>query len=538
MSTITAEPVQTPAAPTAVADHDVAIVGSGFSGLAMAVRLLRTGMDDFVVLERATDVGGTWRDNSYPGCACDVPSHLYSLSFAPNPEWSSTFSPQREIQDYLRSVAAGCGVLAHVRFSSALESAEWDEAGQRWRLATASGPVRARVLILAVGPLSEPAIPRLPGLERFTGKSFHSAAWDHEHDLTGERVAVIGTGASAIQFVPQIQPRVGRLHVFQRTAPWVMPRRARPLSRFERAVYRRAPLAQRAMRAGIYWARELYAIPLLRAALAPLTKALGRRVLARQVRDPELRRKLTPGYAPGCKRILISNDYLPALTRPNVEVVTDGIAEVRERSIVTADGREREVDTIVLGTGFRVTDFPIAQAVHGRGGRTLDEVWQGSPRAHRGTAVAGFPNMFFLLGPNTGLGHTSVVVMAEAQADYVTAALLDMRSRLAGAIEVRPEAQQAWNEDVQRRMRGTVWTAGGCASWYIDRTGANTTLWPGFTVRFRRLMRRFDVSGYAFTPPAVMQDGAYGTKIPCTASTVLSSRLSMNPSSPPSQTAI
>jgi cation diffusion facilitator CzcD-associated flavoprotein CzcO len=493
-----------------IAEHDVAIVGSGFSGLAMAVRLLRDGMDDFVVLERARDVGGTWRDNSYPGCACDVPSHLYSLSFAPNPEWSATFSPQAEIQAYLRRVARACGVLPHVRFECALEGAEWDESAQRWELATSSGPLRARVLILAVGPLSEPSVPSLPGLDRFTGRAFHSAAWDHGHDLTGERVAVIGTGASAIQFVPRIQPRVERLHVFQRTPPWVMPRRARPLSRLERAVYRRLPAAQRAMRAGIYWARELYAIPLLRASLAPLTKRLGLRFLRAQVRDPELRQKLTPAYVPGCKRVLISNDYLPSLGRPNVEVVTDGIAEVRERSIVTTDGREREVDTIVFGTGFRVTDFPIADYVRGRGGRRLSDVWQNSPRAHRGAAVAGFPNMFFLLGPNTGLGHTSVVVMAEAQAGYVLEALRHMRARVAGAIEVRPEAQEAWNAAVQRRMPGTVWTAGGCASWYIDRTGANTTLWPGYTFTFRRLMRRFDPASYVFAAPRVSASSAAG----------------------------
>jgi cation diffusion facilitator CzcD-associated flavoprotein CzcO len=262
------------------------------------------------------------------------------------------------------------------------------------------------------------------------------------------------------------------------------------------------PVAQRLMRAGIYWARELYAIPLLRAWLAPLTKRLGAAYLRRQVPDAGLRRKLTPGYAPGCKRILISNDYLPSVTKPNVEVVTSGIAEVRPRSIVTTDGREREVDTIIFGTGFRVTDFPVAERVRGRGGRRLADVWEGSPRAHRGTAVAGFPNLFFLLGPNTGLGHTSVVVMAEAQAGYVIEALRHMRAKAAGALEVRPEAQEAWNADLQRAMRGTVWTAGGCASWYIDRTGANTTLWPGYTFRFRRLLRRLDAESYAFIRPS------------------------------------
>jgi cation diffusion facilitator CzcD-associated flavoprotein CzcO len=500
MTTIAAAPRIDREPVPAPAETDVAIVGSGFSGLAMAVRLREAGITDFVVLERAGDVGGTWRDNSYPGCACDVPSHLYSFSFAPNPEWSSTFSPQAEIQAYLRAVAERHGVLAHVRFDCELQDAQWDEAAQRWLLETSGGSLSARVVIVAAGPLSEPAVPRLTGLERFEGRTFHSATWDHEHDLTGDRVAVIGTGASAIQFVPQIQPRVARLHVFQRTAPWVMPRRARRLTRFERALYRRLPVAQRLMRAGIYWARELYAIPLLRASLAPLTRRLGRAHLRRQVPDPELRRKVTPDYAPGCKRILISNDYLPSLSQPNVEVVTDGILEVRERSIVTADGREREVDTILFGTGFRVTDFPVAERVRGRGGCRLDQVWQGSPRAHRGTAVAGFPNLFFLLGPNTGLGHTSVVVMAEAQAGYVLEALDHMRDHGIGALEVSPAAQQEWNARVQGAMRGTVWTAGGCASWYLDRTGANTTLWPDFTFRFRRVLRRFDPESYACEP--------------------------------------
>jgi cation diffusion facilitator CzcD-associated flavoprotein CzcO len=475
-------------------EHEVVVVGAGFSGIAMGVRLRQQGVEDFVVLERAEEVGGTWRDNAYPGCACDVPSHLYSFSFAPNSEWSSTFSPQEEIQDYLRGVTEEQGLTPFIRFGCELTSAEWD--GEGWNLETSQGALRARVLVVAAGPLSEPAIPRLPGMERFEGKRFHSAAWDHEHDLTGERVAVIGTGASAIQFVPRIQPRVERLHVFQRTAPWIMPRRSRPLSRLERALYRRLPAAQRLMREGIYWARELYAIPLLRAALAPLTRRLGLLNLRRNVPDPELREWLTPDYAPGCKRVLISNDYLPALAQPNVEVVADGIVEVRARSIVTSEGTEREVDTIIFGTGFRVTDFPVAERVRGADGRALSEHWDGSPQAHRGTTVAGFPNLFILLGPNTGLGHTSIVVMAEAQVAYVIEALRHMRAAGLHALEPRAEAQAAWNERVQRAMRGTVWTEGGCSSWYIDRNGRNTTLWPDFTFRFRRLLRSFDPGSY------------------------------------------
>jgi cation diffusion facilitator CzcD-associated flavoprotein CzcO len=480
---------------------DVAVVGGGFSGLAMAVRLRRAGMNDFVVLERGDDVGGTWRDNSYPGCACDVPSHLYSFSFAPNPDWSSTFSPQPEIQAYLRRVADDEGVLPHVRFGCEVENASWNETEGHWELETSRGGLTARVLIAGAGPLHEPQIPALPGLERFQGSVFHSARWQHDHDLTGERVAVIGTGASAIQFVPQIQPRVGKLHLFQRTAPWVMPKRSRPLTRLERAVYRRVPGAQRLMRAAIYWARELYAVPLLRAPVAHLYKQIGKLHIRRHVSDSELRRKVTPDYLPGCKRILISNDYLPALGHPNVEVVTDGIAEVRERSIVTADGEERPVDTIIFGTGFHVTDMPIAERIRGIDGRTLADAWRGSPQAYRGTAVAGCPNLFLLLGPNTGSGHTSVVLMTEAQASYALEALRHMRRRGLHAVAVRDEVQQQWNADVQRNMRGTVWLEGGCGSWYIDRNGLNTTLWPDFSFRFLRSLKRFDAESYRVRTP-------------------------------------
>lgn len=485
---------------TLPAETDVVVVGSGFSGLAMAVALKRSCRENFLVLERAREIGGTWRDNSYPGCACDVPSHLYSLSFAPNPEWSSTFSPQPEIRSYLLRVAEEQGATPYVRFGCELEHAEWVQDTQRWRLQTSSGPMTTRVLVTAGGPLSEPAIPDIPGLKDFKGTVFHSATWDHEHDLRGERVAVIGTGASAIQFVPQIQPKVAKLHLFQRTPAWIMPRPERKLTRFERALYRRVPLAQRLMRDAIYWARETFAIPLLRVALSPVIGVAARRHLRRQVPDPGLRAKLTPSYAPGCKRILVSNDFLPSLGRSNVEVVTGGIAEIGPNSIIGADGTEREVDTIILGTGFHVADMPIAQRVRGTDGRTLAEHWEGGLEAHRGTTVAGFPNLFMLLGPNTGLGHTSVVVMAEAQVGYIKRALDYMESERVATVEARPEAQTAWNAEVQRRMQGTVWTAGGCSSWYLDSKGRNTTLWPDFTFRFRRALDRFDPGEYRVAP--------------------------------------
>ena len=485
-----------PSANETQTEFETVIVGSGFSGLAMATRLKRGGRDDFVVLEKAGDVGGTWRENTYPGCRCDVPSHVYSLSFAPNPDWSSTFSAQPEIQAYLQRVARDEGVLDHMRFGCELQAADWDAEALRWRLQTSQGPLSARFLITSAAPLHEPKLPDLPGLAEFEGTVFHSATWNHDHELDNERVAVVGTGASAIQFVPQIQPRVDQLHVFQRTAPWVMPRRDRRISRVERTLYRRLPALQRLMRGAIYWGREAFAIPMIRVALAPLLRRVGEAHLRRSIPDPEVRAKATPDYLPGCKRILVANDYLPSLGEPNVELVSEAIEEIRGRSIVTADGSEREVDTIIFGTGFHVLDMPIAERIRDGEGRSLADHWNGSPQAHRGTTVAGFPNFFFLLGPNTGLGHNSVVYMAETQVDYIAQTLEHARAEGAEALEPEAGAQRAWNRAIQRRMKGTVWTEGGCQSWYIDRNGLNTSLWPDFSFRFRRALRSFEPAEY------------------------------------------
>jgi cation diffusion facilitator CzcD-associated flavoprotein CzcO len=474
----------------------IAIAGSGFAGIGMGIRLKQQGIDDFVILERAGDLGGTWRDNTYPGCACDVPSHLYSFSFEPNPNWSSTFSPQSEIWDYLRRCSDKYGVTPHIRYEHELLDAAWDEERQLWEIGTAQGSLTADVLVSATGGLSEPKLPDIPGIESFEGAHFHSARWDHDHDLTGERVAVIGTGASSIQFVPEIQPKVGKLLVFQRTAPWVVARRDRPLRAWERAVYRAFPQLQLAMRASIYWARELILLGFRRRRVGRLTEVVARKHLESQVPDPELRAKLTPPYRMGCKRVLISNDYYPALQQPNAELVTEPIHEVKAHSIVTADGTEHEVDTIIFGTGFAVTDLPVAHRVRGKEGLTLADTWQGSMQAHRGTTVAGFPNLFFLIGPNTGLGHNSIIFMIESQANYVMDAINTMDARGVAAVEVRQEAQDAFNQQVQEDMKGTVWTSGGCVSWYLDAKGKNTVLWPGFTWSFRELTRKFDPAHY------------------------------------------
>jgi cation diffusion facilitator CzcD-associated flavoprotein CzcO len=474
----------------------IAIVGSGFAGLGMAIRLKQAGIEDFVVLERADDVGGTWQANTYPGCQCDVPSHLYSFSFEPNPAWTRTYSRQPEIWAYLRGCVEHHGLRPHLRLGHELTGAVWDEEARRWRVETSAGAFSASMVVDATGPLSHPSVPKIRGLRRFKGTMFHSAQWDHDHDLTGERVAVIGTGASAIQFVPRIQKQVAAMHVFQRTAPWIMPHTDRPTTRFERQLYRRVPLVQRAVRAAVYWSRESFVLGFAkRPRLARPAERLALMHLRKQVSDPALRRRVTPDFRLGCKRVLISNAWYPALAQPNVELVTDQITEIKAHSVVLADGSEREVDTIIFGTGFHVTDPPTAALVRGRDGRTLAEAAGDSPQAYLGTAMPGFPNVFKIIGPNTGLGHSSMVFMIESQLAYVMDAIRVMDERGLATVEVRPEAVKAFNDEIQAMMPGTVW-ATGCASWYLDAQGNNTTLWPDFTFRFRKRTRHFDANSY------------------------------------------
>lgn len=479
-------------------DVRVAIVGSGFAGLGMAVNLKRAGIEDFVVVERASDLGGTWRDNIYPGCQCDVPSTLYSFSFAPNHKWSHTYPLQQEIWDYLRDVASDNGIEPHIRYGHEVTSASWSDDDQRWVIETTAGTVRAQLVVFGVGALSEPAVPAVPGLDSFKGTVFHSAAWNYEHDLSGERVAAIGTGASAIQFVPRIQPLVAQLHVYQRTAPWIMPHPDRPTARLERALWRAFPRSQHLWRGTVYAAREAMVLGLTsEPRLMRALEVIARRHLHSQVPDPELRRKLTPHYRLGCKRILVSNDYYPALCEPNVELVTGGIQQVRPHSIVAHDGTEREVETIILGTGFRATDPPFASYVRGRDGALLADVWatQGMS-AYLGTAITGFPNSFMLVGPNTGLGHSSMVYMIESQVNYVMGALRAMERLRADTLDVRPEVQRRYNDELHRELAKTVWNSGGCNSWYLDAHGRNRVLWPSFTFRFRERTRSFDPADY------------------------------------------
>ncbi len=476
--------------------HRIVIVGAGFGGLGTGIRLKQAGIDDFVILEKAGEVGGTWRENTYPGVACDVPSHLYSFSFAPNPDWSRMFSPGQEIWEYLRRCVTEFGLQEHLRFGHELTEAAWDEEASRWDVQTSAGAFTADVVVAAPGPLHEPSFPDVPGIEDFQGEMFHSAAWDHDYDLRGKRVAVIGSGASSIQFVPEIQPQVSRLHLFQRTAPWVVPRLDHPISGRVRRLYRRVPQLQAAVRGWIYATREAVVVGFMHPRVMALPQLVATKHLERQVADPELRAKLTPTFTIGCKRVLISNDWYPAITQPNVEVVAGGLTAVRQSSVIGPDGTEREVDAIIFGTGFHITEPPIGRLVRGRDGATLAEHWHGSPEAYLGTTVTGFPNLFLLVGPNSALGHNSIIYMIESQVAYIMDALRIMDAGGVQTIEVRPEVQETFRDEIDAELAGSVWNSGGCSSYYLDASGRNSTIWPGFTWRYRQRTRHFDVAHY------------------------------------------
>jgi cation diffusion facilitator CzcD-associated flavoprotein CzcO len=459
----------------------IVIIGAGFAGLCMGIQLRKAGYDDFVILEKAEDVGGTWWENTYPGCACDVPSPMYSFSFELNKDWSRLFAPQPEIQRYLAHCAEKYGITKHIRLGVEVDTLEYDEDAKRWTVTTTTGErLRPRAVVSGVGALHVPSFPEIPGMESFEGAAFHSAQWDHSYDLRGKRVAVIGTGASAIQFVPEVAKEAAQLTVFQRTPNWIQSKPDIPMP----AAYR-LPGMQRAVRNAIYWILEARAVGFaLDPRLSGLQKWLAMRQIKRQVPDPELRAKVTPDYTIGCKRILLSNDWYPALNRDNVDLRTEGVAEIRANSVVTAEGEEIEVDAIIYGTGFKVVDAMDHWKITGRGGQKIQEAWSDGIVAHRGTTLPGFPNLFLLLGPNTGLGHNSVVFMIEVQVAHILGCLRLLSENKATTIEPRPEAMYAYNERLHKRLRKSVWNEGGCSSWYLDADGVNRTLWPGFTFEF------------------------------------------------------
>ena len=514
-------------------DADAIVVGTGFAGLGMAIALKRAGMDSFIVLERAADVGGTWRDNDYPGCACDIPSVLYSFSFARNPNWTRIYSPQGEIRDYLRHCADRFGIRPHIRFNTELIDAAYDEIASVWRVHTADGSTLvSRVLIGGFGPLNKPNIPKLPGLERFAGAAFHSSAWDHTVDLTGKNVAVIGTGASAIQFVPRIVPQAARVSVFQRTAPWIIKKPDGPLGARHRRLRRIAPVAW-LERTLVYWLQESLAYGFtVNPARSANSSSARCGISTKTVPDPALRRKLVPTFRLGCKRILFSYDYFPALTQPNVEVVTSEIREVRERSVVDGDGVERPVDVIVFGTGFRATEGVAPVKIYGTGGVELNDAWRDGIEAYLGTSVAGFPNYFSIVGPNTGLGHNSIVLMIEAQVRYIMSALRLMKKRNVRALDVRRDVQAGFNRRIQAKLRAPLAT--GCKSWYSTATAR--------TRRCGRASRSISSAGPGGStrgvtscapsfPGATEQRGPCGTRTPADGAS--SRRRSVRPSTRP-----
>lgn len=476
----------------------VAIIGAGFGGLGTAIRLKQTGIDDFVVLERADEVGGTWQVNNYPGAQCDVPSLIYSFSFAPNPDWSRLYPLQEELKDYLHQCAEDFEVLPHIRFGTEVTDASWDDTEQLWRITTSTGDLTATVVVGAIGPFSAPSTPDLPGLDTFEGTVFHSQGWDHDHDLTGERVGVIGTGASAVQFIPRVQRVAGHLTVFQRTPTWILPHPDRKVGAATRALYRRVPGAQAAARKA--WELSFEALVpgfISEPRLQKPLELMARGLLRKQVKDPELRARLTPSYAVGCKRPTFSNKYYPALTADNATVVSDGIVEVTPRGIVTADGVEHELDTIIFGTGFKMTDHPGFDVVHGRDGSSIGDVWRaGEMAAYLGTSLHNFPNFFMILGPNSGV-YTSAVITIENQVHYIVEALRQMEERDLATLEVTAEAQQDFFEWANEGLAKSVFVTGGCHSYYLSPTGRNFTHFPGFSATFKSRTSTVDLDHYA-----------------------------------------
>ena len=474
---------------------EVLIIGAGFSGICMGIKLREAGANSFLIIEKSADIGGTWWDNRYPGCACDIPSHLYSFSFEPSTEWTRMYPGQQEIHAYLKRVVERHELAPNIRLNTRFCEAVWDETTVEWLATTQDGlRIRAHVLVSGMGALHVPRYPEIKGIERFKGPAFHSANWDHSVQLEGKNVAVVGTGASAIQFVPQIAPRVGKLHLFQRTPPWIVPRLDFAFSEKWKRRFRNIPLTRWALRQFIFWRQEFRVLGFLgNESIRKKAEEIALQHLARQMEDPKMRAALTPDYQLGCKRVLVSDDFYPTLNRSNVELVTDAIAEVREHSVITQDGVERPIDVLIYGTGFRATEPLIGCRVVGRRGVEIHDAWGKRMSAYLGVTINGFPNFFMLLGPNTGLGHNSVVLMIEAQVRYAMNCLKLMKRRNQRVIEVRAESQQRFVEEIYRRMGGTVWQSGGCKSWYQDpTTGELTTIWPGSVVAY--LLRTRSVS--------------------------------------------
>ncbi len=475
---------------------DILIVGAGFSGLIMAMEARKRGFTDIAIIEKADDVGGTWRENTYPGVACDVPSHLYCFATHLNPDWSTAYAGGGEIQRYVQKVARDEGLYELCHFRQTFETAHWSDGA--WHVKTQEGAEwQSRVLVSGMGALHVPAIPEIEGAESFPGPAFHSAHWDHATDLKGKRVAVVGTGASAVQFVPEIAKEAADVSIFQRTAPYVLPRPDGPISPFVRGLYRRMPILPRIRRAIIFRLFEMRHATFLRKDRAVnFAMKLWRKALEGAIPDPEERKKLTPPYQIGCKRILSSNDWYPALARPNVHVIPDGVARIEGNTLVAQNGQRADADVLVWGTGFHVTDALNRLDITGKNGLALSEAWKDGMQAHLGTGIAGFPNFFILLGPHTGLGHNSVVLMIEAQVEHLGRVLSEMAETGVSSVMPKKAKQAAFETEIQDGLADTVWQTGGCLSWYLDENGRNTTLWPGTVRAFQNRMTAAGLEEY------------------------------------------
>ncbi|WP_170387921.1 flavin-containing monooxygenase [Ruegeria atlantica] len=483
---------------------DMLIIGAGFSGLTMAIEARNRGIRDIAILEKAGDIGGTWRENTYPGVACDIPSHLYSMATHLNPDWSRAYAEGPEIQAYLQKVCRDEGLYELCHFNQQFKSAHWD--GTRWQVATEDGQRwSARFLISAIGALHLPSIPDIPGTDSFPGPKFHSAEWDHNTEFAGKRIAVLGTGASAVQFVPEIAKTAAHVIIFQRTAPYVLPRPDGPIALWVRRLYRLIPILPRLRRKLNYIVFE-YRHRVFRGEerMVNFAMKMWRRGLEKAISDPEERKRLTPDYRIGCKRILSSNDWYPALARKNVSVIPYGATSIKGNQVIASDGSHAQADILIWGTGFRVTDVIERLDITGIDGLTLRDAWANGMQANLGTAIAGFPNFFILLGPHTGLGHNSVVLMIEAQVRHIGRVLDQMKRDGIQAITADAAKQTAFTQEMQDRHSDSVWQAGGCTSWYQDAKGRNTTLWPGTVSEYEKRMARSGLEQYT---PAPSQGG-------------------------------
>lgn len=483
--------------PTASEWHEVIIIGSGFGGLGAAIRLRQAGINDVVILERYNDVGGTWRDNTYPGAACDIPSHLYSYSFAQNPNWSRAYSGSNEILGYVHDLVASYDLAPSIRFQHTVTEARFDEATASWQVNTAEGArLQARHVIMASGGLANPSLPKISGIEQFEGKTIHSARWDHDYDFTGKRVAVVGTGASAVQLIPELVKVADKVTVFQRTPGWILPRMDYRSPNWHKSLFKRLPAAQSLMRRALFWGHESMAFSFIWS--TPMTRVVERissAFLRQQVKDKWLRRQLTPDFTIGCKRVLMTSDYYPALQQPNCKLITWPIATISPKGIRTAEGIEHQVDCIVFATGFDICKSGTPFKVTGVGGRVLAEEWTRGAQAYKSVNVSGYPNLSIILGPNSGPGHNSALVYMESQIGYIVNAIQTAKSKGWGVMDVRPEVQKAYNASIQKRLAKTNWNS-GCKSWYLTEAGFNATMYPGFATQYARQMADFQVKHY------------------------------------------